>query len=173
VPSTLRWTENGVALSVMQEGEYPYEDHVSFTVRSSMATELTFHFRIPAWAEGASIFVNGTRQKGSAVPGQFAATRRAWKTGDRVDLELPLKMRLETIDARHTDTVALIRGPLVLMAVKQERDGPVPKVTREQLLTAQRVSERQWQVSSMDGPVKMVPFTSVGDLPYTMYVKLA
>ena len=35
VPSTLRWTENGAALSLTQEGEYPYEDHVTFTVTTS------------------------------------------------------------------------------------------------------------------------------------------
>lgn len=172
VPSTLRWTEKGLALSLTQEGEYPYEDHVTFTVTTSMPTELTLHFRIPAWAEGASVFVNGTQQKGLAVPGQFATIRREWNTGDRVELDLPLKMRLETIDAQHTDTVALLRGPLVLMAVKQEQEGPVPKVTREQLLAARRRSERQWQVSSTNGPVTMLPFTSVGDLPYTTYVKL-
>ncbi len=172
LPSTLRWTENGATLSLTQEGEYPYEDHVTFTVTSSRPTELTLHFRIPTWAEGASISVNGTRQKGPAAPGQFAAIRREWTTGDRVELELPLKMRLEVIDAQHADTVALLRGPLVLMAVKQQQEGPVPKVKREQLLAAKRMSERQWQVSSANGSVTMLPFTSVGSLPYTTYVKL-
>ena len=173
MPSTLRWTENGAVLSLTQEGEYPYEDHVVSTLTSSQPTELTLNFRIPAWAEEASVSVNGTRQKGLAVPGQFAAIRREWKTGDRVDLELPLKMRLETIDARHTDTVALLRGPLVLMAVKQEQESPAPKITREQLLAAQRMSERQWQARSENGPVTMLPFTSLGDLPYSMYVKVS
>jgi hypothetical protein len=172
VPSTLRWTESGAALSLTQEGQYPYEDHVSFTVTTSQPTELTFHFRIPEWAEGASIYVNGTRQQGLAVPGHFAAVRRTWKTGDRVELELPLKMRLETIDAQHTDTVALVRGPLVLMAVKQQQEGPVPKLSRDQLLAAKRIGERQWQVASTNGPVTMLPFTSLGSLPYTTYVKL-
>ncbi len=35
VPSTLRWTENGAALSLSQEGEYPFEDRVSFTMTAS------------------------------------------------------------------------------------------------------------------------------------------
>jgi DUF1680 family protein len=172
VPSTLRWTENGAALSLTQEGEYPYQDHVSFTVATSGPVELTLNFRIPLWAQGASISVNGARQKGLAVPGEFAAVRREWKTGDRVDLELPLKMRLEAIDAQHTDTVALLRGPLVLMAVKPQQEAPVPKLTREQLLAAKRIAERQWQVSSANGSVTMLPFTSLGGLPYTTYLKL-
>lgn len=172
VPSTLRWTEDGAALSLTQEGEYPFEEQIIFTVKSSAPADLALHFRIPAWAEGASIYVNGKRQNGLAAPGQFAAIRRRWSTGDRVELELPLKMRLETIDQRHTDTVALMRGPLVLMAIKPQQDSPAPKLTREQLLAAQRVSARQWQLSSANGPVTMLPFTSLGERPYTTYVRL-
>jgi DUF1680 family protein len=172
VPSTLRWDENGAALSLTQEGEYPFEDRVTFTVTSSQPTSLTMNFRIPEWAEGASISVNGSRQKGVAVPGHFAALHREWKTGDRVELELPLKIRLEAIDPRHSDTVALLRGPLVLMAVKQHQEAPAPQLTRQQLLAATRVSERQWQANSAHGPITLLPFTSLGGLPYTTYVKV-
>ncbi|WP_348268055.1 glycoside hydrolase family 127 protein [Edaphobacter paludis] len=173
VPSTLRWSENGAALSLTQEGEYPYEDRIAFTLTSSQPTELTLHFRIPEWAEGAQIFLNGTRQKELAIPRQFAAIRREWKTGDRVELELPLRMRLETIDAKYPDTVALLRGPLVLMAVKREHAAPLPKITREQLLAAKRVSERQWEVASSNGPVSLMPFTWLGSRPYTTYLKVS
>ena len=173
VPSTLRWNENGTALSLTQESEYPYEDHVPFTLTSSQPAEMTLHFRIPAWAQGAQIFVNGTRQNGLATPGQFAAIRREWKSGDRVELELPLKTRLEPIDAQHADTVALLRGPLVLMAVKEEQAAPLPKITRKQLLAARRVSEREWQAASTSGPVSLLPFTWLGLRPYTTYVKVS
>jgi len=82
-------------------------------------------------------------------------------------------MRLEAIDAQHADTVALLRGPLVLIAVKEEQTAPLPKVTREQLLAAKRVSERQWQVNSAAGPVTMLPFTWMGSRPYTTYMKVS
>ncbi len=172
MPSTLRWTENGAALSLTQEGEYPYEDHVTFTVATSRPTELTLNFRIPDWAEGASVSVNGARQKGLAIPGHFAAIHREWKTGDRIELELPLTMRLESIDAQHTETVALVRGPLVLMAIKQQQEGPAPNIARRELLAAKRISQRQWQANSTTGPVTLLPFTSIGDRPYTTYMKV-
>ena len=173
IPSTLRWTENGAALSLTQRSDYPFEGQVTFTVTSSQPTELELHFRIPVWAEGASIFANGVLQKGLAVAGQFAALRREWKTGDRIELELPLKMRLEAIDARHTETVALLRGPLVLLAVKQQQRDPLPQVSREQLLAARRVSDRAWEVNAADRTVTMLPFTSLGERPYTTYVKVS
>lgn len=172
VPSTLRWNENGAALSLTQESEYPYEDRVAFTLTNPEPADLTLNFRIPAWAEGAQIFVNGTRQNGVAAPGQFAAIRRTWKSGDRVELELPLKMRLEPLDARHSDTVALMRGPLVLMAVKEKEGAPLPQVTRAALLGAKRVSQQQWQVTTANGPVAMLPFTWLGSRPYSTYLRV-
>jgi uncharacterized protein len=173
IPSTLHWPSNGAAFSLMQESNYPFEEYVAFTVTVSQPAEQTLHFRIPAWAEGASISVNGRHQASAAVPGQFAAVHREWASGDRVELELPLSMRLEAIDARHADTVALLRGPLVLMAVKERVDSPLPRITRMQLLKAKRVSERQWQASSAGGKVKLIPFTSLGDLPYTTYLQVS
>jgi len=173
VPSTVRWTEGGTALSLTQEGEYPFEDNVTATVTCSRPAEQTLYFRIPSWAEGARLAVNDVEQKGIAAPGGFAAVRRTWKSGDRVELELPLKMRLEAINGQQAKTVALLRGPVVLMAVKAGQGNSMPPATRAQLLGARRVSEREWQVETADGAVKMMPFTSIGELPYTTYLKLS
>jgi hypothetical protein len=173
VPSTVGWSEGGVMFALTQEGDYPYEDRVTFTVNASQAAMRTLYFRIPKWAEGAQVFVNGTRQKDGVEPGKFAAVRREWKSGDRVELELPLRMRLEPVDARHADTVALVRGPLVLMTVKEREDGALPAITRRQLLAARRVSERAWQADSAGGMVNLMPFTSLGSRPYSMYVKVS
>jgi uncharacterized protein len=81
-------------------------------------------------------------------------------------------MRVEPIDAAHADTVALMRGPLVLMAVKAEQAAPLPQITRAQLLAAKRVSERQWQANSANGPVTLTPFAWLGSQPYTTYLKV-
>lgn len=173
MPSTLRWTDGGAALSLNQEGGYPFENHIAFTVTSSVPTEQTIHLRIPVWAEGAEVFVNGKRQPGLGVPGHFAAIQREWTTGDRVDLEIPMKLRLEPIDSRHPNTVALLRGPVALMAVKEREQSPLPRITREQLLKAARISERQWQARSDSGAVRLMPFTSIGDQPYTTYLQVS
>jgi hypothetical protein len=171
LPSTLRWRDQGAALSLTQEGNYPFDEHVTVTVATSQAVEQTLHFRIPAWAEAARIAVNGVEQKGTA-PGNFAAVRRVWKTGDRVELEFPFRMRLEAIDGQHANTMALVRGPMVLMAVKAAEGSALPAVTREQLSGAKRVGEREWQVETSGGAVKMAPFISIGDRPYTTYLRV-
>lgn len=172
IPSTLRWNEGGAALSLKQESNYPFDERVAFTVTASQPAEMTLHFRIPAWAQGAEVLVNGTRQK-DVQPGAFAAIQRTWRSGDRVELELPMRMRLEAIDARHSDTVALLRGPLVLMAVKERQGAPLPRITRTQLLAARRVSEHAWQAKSAEGAVTLTPFTSLGSRPYTTYLQVS
>jgi hypothetical protein len=83
-----------------------------------------------------------------------------------------LKVRLEPINARHPNTVALLRGPLVLMAVKPEQDAPAPKLTREQFLAARRISEHEWQATSATGPLTLLPFTALGERPYTTYLNV-
>jgi DUF1680 family protein len=172
VPSTLRWDEDGAQLSLTQSGDYPYDGKVAFSLAASKPAETTLHFRIPAWARGAQLRVNGEPHP-ALVPGRFAAVGRVWRTGDVVELFLPLPMRLEPIDSHHPDTAALVRGPLVLMAVKPQIDAPVPVLSRSALLSARRAGAKEWRVSAAKGPVTLTPFTELGERPYTTYLDLA
>jgi uncharacterized protein len=171
VPSTLRWEEDGAQLSLTQTSDYPYDGKVFFSLAASKPANLTLLFRIPAWARGALIRVNGQAQP-VPTPGQFAAVRRLWRSGDVVELLLPLPMRLEPIDQRHRGTAALMRGPLVLMAVKPEIDAPVPVVSRASLLTARHAGGREWRADAAGGPIILTPFTALGARPYTAYLDL-
>jgi len=171
VPSTLTWEEDGAQLSLTQAGNYPYDGKVAFTLAASKPADATLHFRIPAWARGAQIRVNGQPQP-APVPGRFAAVRRVWRSGDTVELLLPLPMRLEPIDPRHPQTAALVRGPLALMAVKREIGAPVPVLTRFALLGARRSGPTEWLADAAEGPVTLASFTTLGARPYTPYVDL-
>jgi DUF1680 family protein len=171
VPSTLRWAEDGAQLSLTQTGDYPYDGKVAFSLAASKPADVTLHFRIPAWAPGAQLRVNGQAQP-APVPGRFAAVQRLWRNGDLVELALPLPMRLEPIDPRHPDTVALVRGPLVLMAVKPDIGAPVPAVSRSVLLNAERAGATEWKADAAGGPVTLTPFTALGERPYTTYLNV-
>jgi hypothetical protein len=166
IPSTLKWTQGAAQVSLTQKGDYPYEPHVQFEVKASRSTEFAVNLRIPAWAEGASVSVNGKRE--AAVTGSFARVLREWKDGDRIDLELPLKARLEAVDAQHADTVALVVGPIVLFAVTNSQ----PAVTRAQLLAAKKTGAQVWQAETADGAMKMLPFTGIGEEEYSTYLRV-
>lgn len=92
IPSTARWSQGGAQVELTQKGQYPYDSHVQFEVNPSKATEFAVNLRIPAWAQGASIAVNGRRED-EVSPGRFARIGRHWKSRDRIELELPMKAR--------------------------------------------------------------------------------
>ncbi len=72
--------------------------------------------RIPSWAKGASITVNGEKIDQSLKVGSYAEVNRKWKKGDIVELELPMTPLLITADPNVEETrnqVAVKRGPLV------------------------------------------------------------
>ena len=94
--------------------------------------------------------------------------QRQWKTGDRIDLELPMRARLEAVDPQHTETVALLVGPVVLFAITDAD----PKVTRAQLLAAKKNGPQSWQVEMASGLVKMLPFAAVGEEQYSTYLRV-
>jgi uncharacterized protein len=168
IPSSVQWSQGGATISLTQKSAYPFDSLVQFEVTASKPSEFAVNFRIPMWAEGASISVNGKRAPGAAIPGSFARVQRKWKTGDRVELELPLTKRLEPIDPRHPKTVALLCGPLVLFAITES----APVVTGPQLLSAKKVGKQDWQVETAAGPLKMLPFTAISDEQYSTYLAL-
>ncbi len=77
------------------------------------------------------MLINGKRQ--APQPGHFAAIRREWRSADKVELELPDTRRLESVDAAHPDTVALLAGPLVLMRIL-DADAAAAPIRRDSLL---------------------------------------
>ncbi len=165
IPSTVRWSHRGTPLSLTQKSEYPFGNLIDFELTAPRTEEFAIHLRIPAWAEGASVAINGRRVP-EVSPGQFATVRRTWKNGDRIELELPLKNRLEPLDAQHPNTVALLRGPVVLMPITDS----TPKITREQLLAAKPTGQQSWQAQTALAPVKLLPFLGIDDESYSTYV---
>jgi uncharacterized protein len=167
----LRWSQGSGQFSLTQSSAWPYDSSISFVVDTSTPAELTLHFRIPQWTVGASLAVNGKRWIGPLEPGTFAAVRRTWKSGDRVELEIPLPVRLEALDPQHPNTVAVMRGPLVLFALKPDLDTAMPPFRRNALLGIQQLSQREWQADGGNAMFRFVPFTEVGSEPYTTYVQ--
>jgi uncharacterized protein len=167
LPSTLKWTAgNGARLSLVQSGGYPLDGRVQIVVKTSKSADMALRLRIPAWTGGgAEIAVNGGAIKPVITKG-FATISRKWKDGDRVELNLPMPMRLEAIDSQHPDTVALVRGPLVLFALT-ETD---PKVSREQLLAAKAMKgQAVWMAQAETGPLLLTPFTAIHEERYRTY----
>ena len=111
IPSELTWREKRVTLR--QETRYPESEKVSFTIKAQRPAAFSLRLRYPGWAQSVSVSVNSGQQKVDAKPGSFIELKRTWKNGDRVELTIPMSLRLEAIpDNPHR--VAILYGPTVL-----------------------------------------------------------
>ena len=119
------------AVAVHQQTAYPFDGAVHLRVQAEREAAFTLRLRIPAWASQPALRING-----AAVPVEidahgFAATTRTWRSGDEVQLSLPMAARVHRACSRNVqesrapdgsavaqevlrfDYLALTRGPLV------------------------------------------------------------
>ena len=112
VPSEVDWAEQGFKLR--QETGYPQSQHTTLTIVAARTEPLAMRLRIPGWLRSApTVTINGKTLDASAAPGSYLTLTRAWKAGDRVELDLPMHLHVEAMpdDSR---LQAFLYGPLVL-----------------------------------------------------------
>jgi hypothetical protein len=108
-PCEVRTVVCDTPVHIVQTTEYPFRGAVQITFNPASAVTFPLLLRIPAWAAGATIKVNGQQQQ-SPAPASFARVERTWKAGDSVELEFPLTPR---VSRWFRDSVAVERGALV------------------------------------------------------------
>lgn len=122
-PLDLR-TDEGFALRVGTR--YPWDGVVVVEVLAADGEERAISLRIPAWADGAPLAVNGERQAPNSVDGYEVVARR-WEPGDRIELRLPVEARFTRAHPRADATrasVACERGPLVYCFEQADQRDP-------------------------------------------------
>jgi hypothetical protein len=100
-------TANGVTIE--ENTDYPFRGTVQLTVKLAKPAVFPLVLRIPGWATGATVAVNGEQQP-NVKPGEFFRVSRSWKSGDRVELRFPMTIRTSTW---YNNSIAVERGPLV------------------------------------------------------------
>ncbi len=106
---TVRVGAGAVEATITQATDYPFEEQIRFTLSLPTAVAFPFTLRIPAWAEGPSVRVNGAAQSG-VTAGGFYTIDRTWDDGDTVTLHVPMQLAATT---QINNSVAIERGPLV------------------------------------------------------------
>ncbi len=114
--SVLDWhLENGMPIKIQQRTNYPWDGEVKVTLNPAQAADFTFYVRIPGWATGARVAVNGKLVTG-AQPGEYLPVQRNWKPGDTLTLNLPMTTEIIVSNPRvaeDTSRVAVRRGPII------------------------------------------------------------
>lgn len=143
---------DGTNIQFTEETDYPFNDVVRFTYKSSAQATFPLHLRIPSWCGIAEVKVNGEllyQPKG----GQILKLPRKWKKNDVVELKLPMKIN---ISRWFNNSVGIERGPLVYALkieeswkqIKNEKD-------REQYGDYLEVYPKSdWNYAIWDGSIK-------------------
>ncbi|MGQ8335464.1 hypothetical protein ACUNWD_02865 [Sunxiuqinia sp. A32] len=79
----------GGSVRIVQDTEFPYDGLVKLKFEVDDKRYVDLHIRIPEWAERATVTVGGVKYK--AVPGEYAQITKKWKTGDIVEIILPMR----------------------------------------------------------------------------------
>ncbi len=107
---------DGSALKLRQRTDYPWDGQIDITIDQAPDQAISLKLRIPGWAKGASLSINGDASDIPLVPGSYVELRRGWQTGDQIALNLPMPPRRVKANAKAEEIrnhVALMRGPLV------------------------------------------------------------
>ena len=115
-PSVLSWTERG--LTVTQSTSFPVSGTSTITISGNGSSggntqSFVIKIRIPGWASGATVAVNGAAAT-AATAGSYASISRAWVAGDTITVNLPMRFRL--LPANDNQKLAAVAyGPTVLV----------------------------------------------------------
>jgi uncharacterized protein len=134
--------DGGRTVQLVQDTRYPWDGAVKITVRPDKAGRFAMNVRVPGWARGEAVpsdlyrfadrsdapvtlKVNG--QAVAVAPDKgYVRIDRSWKTGDVVELSLPMPVRrvvANPLVEADQGRVALQRGPLVYTAEWPDNPG--------------------------------------------------
>jgi DUF1680 family protein len=115
LPSEIAWKHPEGEITVVQETDYPEAETVTLRIDAARAIKFPLRFRVPGWATGVAASINGTGLSLDCKPGTWASIERVWAPGDRVEIRIPLRFRMEPIDRQHPNRIAVVRGPVVMV----------------------------------------------------------
>lgn len=138
VPAELRWEERKTRIAL--ETGQPFSEIVTLRIEAIDTREpFAVAMRLPAWCAGPSARVNGAAVAVRRESNGYFTVRRRWRSGDSVELMLPMQPRFEATPD-DPSTVALLNGPLVLAAdlgpADAPFDGPAPALVGDDPLAS-------------------------------------
>jgi hypothetical protein len=190
LPSRLDWKEKGLRL--VQTTRFPQEAHTALTIEAAPVKAFAINLRIPGWTSAeARVLVNGKAIDAAPVPGGYLRIHRAWKKGDRIELEMPMHLHAEPF-ADNPSLQAVLYGPLVLAGQFPLGDVPTPDpkqhgpdvaaapITVPSLSVGNRAPHEwlvadgllTWRSKGLDQAVVLKPFYQ-SDGRYTVYWQTA
>ncbi|HEX6820991.1 MAG TPA: beta-L-arabinofuranosidase domain-containing protein [Candidatus Sulfotelmatobacter sp.] len=190
IDSQVQWPEKG--LRFKQETRFPQQQGTTITVFGDKPAQLAVNLRIPYWVRGGKVKINGTALPAFASPSSYLSLNRTWKSGDKIELNLPMDLHIDAMADNETIQAAMY-GPLVLAGrfdvVPNEMSygNPGPKAGSEQKvpdIIADASNPTAWiepdtrqpltfQTVGQSQSISMVPLYQVMHNRYSVYWKVS
>lgn len=107
---------DGSPLKLSQKSMYPWDGAVRIEIEACKKQSFEILLRIPAWAAGTNIKVNGVEERTEIQAGSYVSLKRKWKEGDVISMDMPMEAsfveghpRIEEV----RNQLAVKRGPVV------------------------------------------------------------
>ncbi|HEV7777778.1 MAG TPA: beta-L-arabinofuranosidase domain-containing protein [Luteibacter sp.] len=153
-------------VTIEQTTAYPFEGYIALQLALEHEGRFALTLRIPSWAAGASVHVNGETV---VAEGEQARIDRVWRDGDQVALYFPMAPRVHRALNRNVQESRAPDGSLVQQQVLRFdymaiTHGPLVYATR--LIDGFKVEET---LMLPEGPqaewLELVPAANAGDPP--------
>jgi DUF1680 family protein len=102
---------DGTEVAIAEETNYPFGGTVEFKVGTPKPVAFPLYLRIPEWAGGAKILLNGRDMAADARAGGYVVLNRTWENGDRVRIDFPQRIEVKVWETLG-NAVSVRRGPL-------------------------------------------------------------
>lgn len=115
----------GKRVNLLVKGDYPWDGKLSFELKPESPARFVLRIRVPDWASGAGLKLNGEARKTTIEKG-YAVFDREWRPGDKVEMDLPMPVRRVEADLRVVENqgrLAIARGPLIYCLEGCDNDG--------------------------------------------------
>jgi len=113
----------GAEIKIDEQTSYPFEEKILFRItldKNTKQVNFPFHLRIPSWCKNATIAINGKPWKDTIKSNAIEVINRSWKSGDLVELQLPMQVQTSTW---YENAMTVERGPLVYaLKVEEKRE---------------------------------------------------
>jgi uncharacterized protein len=155
--------KDGSVVKLNQVSNYPWDGQIQVNVNQVPNKAFSLFMRIPGWAQGAKILVNGKPfPNARLVAGEYAELNAKWKKGDKIELTLPMEVKL------------LEANPLVycVESVDMGKDQDISRLSipANIQLTPKPIKIQNSDIMSLEGTAKLVP---AADWKNTLYKEVS
>jgi len=171
VPSSVCWKNADDLITVSQTGEIGIDDKIEFKISCPYPCKFKLNFRIPGWISNKmDAQINGQTINLISDANNWAFIERTWNSNDVLTLNLPIKLRVKTIDPDDQYPAAILCGPILLAGeIKGHKDAS--KIDPNDLCGKLNLSQKdKLKFTLDDSSIVMRPYYSFeSDLEYFTY----